>query len=295
MSRVRIARGVDKHTSKKYNRNRTPYNSFATEAMKWAYSDKTLVGEQKFFSRNDKWVLLEKSDDGYVEMGSYTNKQRETLIEEIIARNEEIHNRRRDGEIRADIDGYRNVKDEYSRYFTDGMGQSESNGRSGGFYRGNSGSNGVTDNQSGKSGSGAEVRHKSRSTVTSGQYAQMKANLSHGKVYSKKSAMELVSKIAPNIRNRSFEALSDQLWEGLNTYTTTDDKRQFAKDMAQIFVDRMMVDTLVKHSEWDAAVEKMAYLKTGIGTINFRDEDVPTLKYMLTKVNQKYCITLLTN
>ena len=116
------ARNVDKNTSKRYNRNRTPYNSFATEAMKWAYSDRTAIGEQKFLSRNDKWVLLEKSNDGYVEMGSYTNKQRETLIEEIIARNEEIHNRRRDGEIRADIDGYRNVKGEYSRYFTDDMG-----------------------------------------------------------------------------------------------------------------------------------------------------------------------------
>ena len=57
--------------------------------------------------------------------------------------------------------------------------------------------------------------------------AQVKANLSHNKVYSKKSAMELVSKIAPNIRNRSFEALSDQLWQGLNTYTSLDDKRQF--------------------------------------------------------------------
>ena len=52
------------------------------------------------------------------------------------------------------------------------------------------------------------IRHKSRSTVTSGQYEQMKANLSHSKVYSKKSAMELVSRIAPGIRNRSFEAKS---------------------------------------------------------------------------------------
>ena len=99
------------------------------------------------------------------------------------------------------------------------------------------------------------IRHQSRSTVTSGQYEQMKANLSHSKVYSKKSAMELVSKIAPGIRNRSFEALSNQLWEGLNAYTTTDERRAFATDMAEIFVDRMVVDTLVKHSAWDNAVE----------------------------------------
>ena len=128
-----------------------------------------------------------------------------------------------------------------------------------------------------------DIRRKSRSTVTSGQYAQMKANLSHSKVYSKKSAMELVSKIAPGIRNRSFEDLSTRLWEGLNTYTALDDKIAFATDMAEIFVDKMVVDTLVKHSEWDSAVERMAYLKPAIGTIDFRAEDVSELKYMLDK------------
>ena len=128
-----------------------------------------------------------------------------------------------------------------------------------------------------------KIRHKSRSSVTSGQYEQMKANLSHSKVYSKKSAMELVSKIAPGIRNRSFEALSNQLWEGLNSYTTTDERRAFATDMAEIFVDRMVVDTVVKHSEWDSAVERMAYLKPAIGTIQFSDTDTSELKYMLDK------------
>ena len=95
------------------------------------------------------------------------------------------------------------------------------------------------------------VRYKARNTVTSGQYAQMRANLSHSKVYSKASAMALVSKIAPNIRNRSFEALSNQLWEGLNTYTTIDDKTAFAADMSEIFIDRMMVDTLTPNPEWE--------------------------------------------
>ena len=60
---------------------------------------------------------------------------------------------------------------------------------------------------------------KPRTTVTTGKYEQMKANLSHSKVYSKKSAMELVRKVAPGIRNRSFESLSNQLWEGLNENT----------------------------------------------------------------------------
>ena len=87
--------------------------------------------------------------------------------------------------------------------------------------------------------SSKNIRHKSRSTVTSGQYEQMKANLSHSKVYSKKSAMELVSKIAPGIRNRSFEDLSTRLWEGLNAYTTVDDKITFATDIAQKYITKI--------------------------------------------------------
>lgn len=400
---------VDTNSRTRYNKSRTPYNSFATEAMKWAHSDRTDIGAQKFFNKNGKWVLLEKSNDGYVEMGSYTNKQRKTFIEEIIARNEELHNRRRDGEIRADIDGYRNVKDEYSRYFADDMGQSRGNGQSSRLHRGESPSNRVTDNKSGKSGGRSEIKHKSRSSVgkytlkeynnygwarandvlsakentklrslfadavskqsnplitksgeymiaigedvdnkiaymegtiddpkitkvlaideydetqldkarrniydlerrgiqqktqgvfrlyreadfgsyadftrnverdkqnylqlrtdrgtgsgatpkvkeilfddegnevirivrskartsyTSGQMAKMKANLSQQKVYSKADTMKLVKELAPGIRKRSFDMLTEKLWEGFNTYTTSADRRIFANDMA---------------------------------------------------------------
>ena len=37
--------------------------------------------------------------------------------------------------------------------------------------------------------------------MTKGEYEKMKADLSHSKVYSEKSVMEFVSKIAPGIRN----------------------------------------------------------------------------------------------
>lgn len=127
-----------------------------------------------------------------------------------------------------------------------------------------------------------KILHKSR-TYSSGQVAQMKANLSHQKVYTKSIAMKLVNALAPNIRNRSFEALSNQLWEGLNTFTALEDKRTFAANMAEMFIDRMMVDTLVKNDEWDEAVEKIAYIKHGINSIKFRPEDLPDLEHILDK------------
>ena len=109
-----------------------------------------------------------------------------------------------------------------------------------------------------------DIRYSSRTRYSAGQMAVMKANLSHSKVYTKSSAMQLVNELAPKIRNRSFEVLADELWRGLNTFTSLDDKRTFASDMAEMFIDRMMVDTLVKNDEWDEAVEKMAYIKYGM-------------------------------
>ena len=109
-----------------------------------------------------------------------------------------------------------------------------------------------------------DIRYSSRTRYSAGQMAAMKANLSHSKVYTKSSAMQLVNELAPKIRNRSFEVLADELWRGLNTFTSLDDKRTFASDMAEMFIDRMMVDTLVKNDEWDEAVEKMAYIKHGM-------------------------------
>ena len=73
--------------------------------MIWARSDKTIVGEQRFFHRGNGYVLVEKTEDDFIEVGKYTNKQRLKLLSGVIERNEEIHNRRRDGEIRHSIDG----------------------------------------------------------------------------------------------------------------------------------------------------------------------------------------------
>ena len=60
----------------------------------------------------------------------------------------------------------------------------------------------------------------------------MKANLSQQKVYSKADTMKLVKELAPGIRKRSFDMLTEKLWEGFNIYATSADRRVFANDMA---------------------------------------------------------------
>ena len=58
-----------------------------------------------------------------------------------------------------------------------------------------------------------DIKYSRRDRYTSGQVAQIKANLGTGKIYSKAGAMKLVSDLAPKIRNRSFKALTNELGE----------------------------------------------------------------------------------
>lgn len=97
--------------------------------------------------------------------------------------------------------------------------------------------------------------------------------------------MKFVKAVAPGIKTKAFEDLSNELWIGLNTYTSLDDKRAFAKDMADMFVDRMLIDagdadskdTDKKYLEWEKANRKLAYLKPAIDSIGSRAPDISKL------------------
>jgi len=91
-------------------RRRTqPTNEFATLAMQWAHSDKTEIGEQKFFYRKGKWVLLEKSEDGFVEMGYFSKAQRESVGEEIRRQNERLRNNRENEGVHRSAMRYKDI------------------------------------------------------------------------------------------------------------------------------------------------------------------------------------------
>ena len=92
-----------------------PTDEFATYAMIWAHSDRTEIGEQKLFYRNGKWVLLEKSEDGFVEMGTYTEKQSDIVAKEVKAYNEELYEQRNSQRGEIEI-----VRESVMLYETDG-------------------------------------------------------------------------------------------------------------------------------------------------------------------------------
>lgn len=71
---VEISNGTKNSTdpSKRIAKNRkSRYDEFNTLAMQWAYSNKTNVGDTKVFNKNGKnYVLLEATEDGYIEIAS---------------------------------------------------------------------------------------------------------------------------------------------------------------------------------------------------------------------------------
>ena len=159
------SREVDKLSKKEYNevkasretkhRKVSPMNEYATNAMQWAYSTKTIIGEQKLFYRNGRWILLEKSDDGFVEMGTYSDKQRQIIAEEIKKYNEGLYEQksRERAEIksvRENIMLFRTTDGSNSWNNFDGLRGSSGDERIGGLHRKSSDGDGSRGDESGK-------------------------------------------------------------------------------------------------------------------------------------------------
>ena len=69
-----VARNVSKGDVKTSDRNddrkkKSYYNEYQTNAMQWAYSASTKVGDTKILSVNGKsFALLEATENGYIEI-----------------------------------------------------------------------------------------------------------------------------------------------------------------------------------------------------------------------------------
>ena len=83
---------VIKHIAKK---KRTTYNEFNTLAMRWAYSNNTNIGDTNIFNRNGReYVLIEATEDGYIELASGNYESVRYEYERIYAKtiNENLRN-----------------------------------------------------------------------------------------------------------------------------------------------------------------------------------------------------------
>ena len=69
---------IEKNGNKRYNK-KTFYNEYATNMMQWANSASTEVGDLKILSNKGKWVLLEATENGCIELRSGTYKEMKHL------------------------------------------------------------------------------------------------------------------------------------------------------------------------------------------------------------------------
>ena len=122
-------------------------DDFATNAMIWAYSTKTDIGEQKIFYRKNNWVLLEKTNDGFIELGQYNNNHYDFINEEVNKHNEGLYNSGIDERIYSSIMRYENLGINDSRNYGNDVGQQTSNGRIGETHQEQSESNRSGDSQ----------------------------------------------------------------------------------------------------------------------------------------------------
>ena len=168
---------LDEDKPKRYNRKVPPMNDFSTNAMQWAYSVNTDIGEQKMFYRKGKWVLLEKSDDGFVEMGTYSAERYDFINKEINRHNEELHDRGIDERVYRSALRYESIGSDNSRDNRNDVGQQTGDGRVGTVHQGESESNRGRDNEASKSDNGdgdEEISYQQRTdTLTDREVLEM--------------------------------------------------------------------------------------------------------------------------
>ena len=171
---------LDEDKPKRYNRKVPPMDDFSTNAMQWAYSVNTDIGEQKMFYRKGKWVLLEKSDDGFVEMGTYSADRYDFINKEINRHNEELHDRGIDERVYRSALRYESIGSDNSRDNRNDVGQQISDGRVGTVHQGESESNRGRDNEASKSDNGdwdEEISYQQRTdTLTDREVLEMASN-----------------------------------------------------------------------------------------------------------------------
>ncbi len=103
-------------------------------------------------------------------------------------------------------------------------------------------------------------KYSARSNMCTGQIGKMKANYTHEKVYSKKTAFDIISRFssAKDFKAKTREAIAESLWKGLNSCQSIEERNTFAHDTAVFVIGKMLSESRVNNPEAEAAKEKLA-------------------------------------
>ena len=77
--------------------------------------------------------------------------------------------------------------------------------------------------------------------------------------------------------------LADALWQGLNDCKDAEERANFAHDMADFIVAKMLTEAKVENPDIIEAQEKLTYLSTYIGKLTFSPQDISELRHIADK------------
>ena len=128
-------------------------------------------------------------------------------------------------------------------------------------------------------------RRPGASTLTVGELKKVIANNTRDKVYSKKNALEIVSRFygVSDLTAKTRGEIADALWQGLNDCTDAEERATFAHDMAEFIVAKMLTEAKVENPDIIEAQEKLTYLSTYIGKLTFSPQDISELRHTADK------------
>lgn len=128
-------------------------------------------------------------------------------------------------------------------------------------------------------------RRPGASTLTVGELKKVIANNTRDKVYSKKNALEIVSRFygVSDLTAKTRGEIADALWQGLNDCTDAEERATFAHDMAEFIVAKMLTEAKVENPDIIEAKEKLTYLSTYIGKLTFSPQDISELRHIADK------------
>lgn len=138
---------------------------------------------------------------------------------------------------------------------------------------------------------GAPINTKSVN-LTVGQIKKDIANKTHYKVYSKKTALDVIGKIhgISSLTQKSMNEIADAVWQGFNECTDYQSRKDFASDISKYIVAKLITETKIENPDIVEAQERLSYLSTYIGSITFHPEYLSEIRHIADKKGLKSII-----
>ncbi len=130
-----------------------------------------------------------------------------------------------------------------------------------------------------------EEGESTQSGKSKGAQKKMIANYTHDKVFSRSDASKTVADMpgAWYLSGKDKREFIDELWQGLNEYTTRPEREAFAGEMSRKIFDRIYKVARDENPDAEIYRQRISYLKSGIQRLYFSESEKEELIHILDK------------